>query len=152
MCAYTVRAIWFILNARFISGSLKFEYVPGRGVPTWLAPSNNSGHSVSNGIRWLVTFHPCCHSSVLGELSVSYVTQREQILGSLCLVSPGPHSMYLFPFLFCFVYFCCKKSQLRWLYAQSPSTSSNLGVASYWVTEAYQFSGKWCPHLLWDHK
>lgn len=51
-----------------------------------------------NKLSQQITFHVCCHSLLLEELSKSYVTPMGEESESLCLISPGLQLMYLFPF------------------------------------------------------
>lgn len=62
--------------------------------PMWPAPDKNPEHRVSVELLWQ-TFHICCHSSLLEDLSVSW----KKTLRSLCLVSSGLCPICLFPLL-----------------------------------------------------
>ena len=69
----------------------------------------------------------CCHNLLLEELGKSHVTSLGEESGSLCLVSPGFHLMYLFPLLI----FLCKNLSHEWNCMLSPMSlpreSLNLG-------------------------
>lgn len=65
------------------------------------APSKNLGTE----LPWQITFHPCCHNLLLGELSIPCVTSIGENPGSLSLVFPVLCSMHLSLHWFCFVFF-----------------------------------------------
>ena len=56
--------------------------------------------------------HTCCHKPLLEELSMSCVTPLgKRALSSLCLVSSRPHPLSLSLSWFCWLSFCCNKSE-----------------------------------------
>lgn len=74
-----------------------------QGVLTWPAPSKNPRQGASRGPASLATLLTCCHSSVLGELSMSCVTPQWEDSWNLApgFLRTSPHAPLPFDFALC---------------------------------------------------